>query len=41
MKIPLQVKEKRLHVPQVDRMPEEAPPTVVAIVGPPGVSFIL
>ncbi|KAJ5679218.1 Ribosome biogenesis protein bms1 [Penicillium macrosclerotiorum] len=31
------VKEKRLHVPQVDRMPEEAPPTVVAIVGPPGV----
>ncbi|KAJ5905697.1 Ribosome biogenesis protein bms1 [Penicillium subrubescens] len=32
------VKEKRLHVPQVDRMPEEAPPTVVAIVGPSGVS---
>ncbi|KAJ5217075.1 ribosome biogenesis protein [Penicillium chermesinum] len=31
------VKEKRLHVPQVDRMPEEAPPTVVACVGPPGV----
>ncbi|KAJ5662190.1 Ribosome biogenesis protein bms1 [Penicillium maclennaniae] len=31
------VKEKRLHVPQVDRMPEEAPPTVVAVVGPPGV----
>ncbi|KAJ5584368.1 Ribosome biogenesis protein bms1 [Penicillium hispanicum] len=31
------VKEKRLHVPQVDRMPEEAPPTVVALVGPPGV----
>ncbi|CAG7975408.1 unnamed protein product [Penicillium olsonii] len=31
------VKEKRLHVPLVDRMPEEAPPVVVAIVGPPGV----
>ncbi|OGE50227.1 hypothetical protein PENARI_c018G01817 [Penicillium arizonense] len=31
------VKEKRLHVPLVDRMPEEAPPTIVAIVGPPGV----
>ncbi|KAJ5756064.1 hypothetical protein N7533_005607 [Penicillium manginii] len=31
------VKEKRLHVPQVDRMPEEAPPTVVALVGPSGV----
>lgn len=28
-----------MHVPQVDRMPEEAPPTVVAIVGPSGVSF--
>lgn len=25
-------------MPQVDRVPEEAPPTVVAIVGPPGVS---
>ncbi|KAJ5928503.1 Ribosome biogenesis protein bms1 [Penicillium verhagenii] len=32
-----EVKEKRLHVPQVDRMPEEAPPTVIAVVGPPGV----
>ncbi|KAF2760544.1 DUF663-domain-containing protein [Pseudovirgaria hyperparasitica] len=31
------VKEKKLHVPLVDRLPEEAPPTVVAIVGPPGV----
>ncbi|KAJ5508287.1 hypothetical protein N7527_010430 [Penicillium freii] len=31
------VREKRLHVPLVDRMPEEAPPVVVAIVGPPGV----
>lgn len=31
------VKEKRLHVPQVDRLPEEAPPIVVAVVGPPGV----
>jgi ribosome biogenesis protein BMS1 len=29
--------EKRLHVPMVDRTPEEAPPVVVAVVGPPGV----
>jgi ribosome biogenesis protein BMS1 len=32
-----QIKEKRLHVPQVDRIPEEPPPRLVAIVGPPGV----
>jgi hypothetical protein len=25
----------------VDRLPEEAPPLVVAVVGPPGVSFPL
>ncbi|KAL4961937.1 GTPase BMS1 [Aspergillus stella-maris] len=31
------VKEKRLHVPLVDRLPEEAPPLVVAVVGPSGV----
>ncbi|OJJ47232.1 hypothetical protein ASPZODRAFT_65294 [Penicilliopsis zonata CBS 506.65] len=31
------VKEKRFHVPQVDRIPEEAPPIVVSVVGPPGV----
>lgn len=31
------LKEKRLHVPLVDRIPEEAPPIVVAVVGPPGV----
>ncbi|KAH8679082.1 ribosome biogenesis protein-like protein BMS1 [Tricladium varicosporioides] len=31
------IKEKRLHVPQVDRIPEEPPPRLVAIVGPPGV----
>ena len=31
------IKEKRLHVPLVDRLPEEAPPVVVAVVGPPGV----
>jgi ribosome biogenesis protein BMS1 len=30
--------EKRLHVPMVDRTPEEPPPVVVAVVGPPGVS---
>lgn len=32
-----QIKEKRLHVPLVDRLPEEAPPVIVAVVGPPGV----
>ncbi|KAI1775310.1 DUF663-domain-containing protein [Hypoxylon cercidicola] len=31
------IKEKRLHVPLVDRLPEEAPPRLVTIVGPPGV----
>lgn len=31
------IKEKRLHVPLVDRLPEEAPPIIVAVVGPPGV----
>ncbi|KAF2668456.1 DUF663-domain-containing protein [Microthyrium microscopicum] len=31
------VKEKRLHVPLVDRIPEDPPPLVVAVVGPPGV----
>ncbi|RDW80358.1 DUF663-domain-containing protein [Coleophoma crateriformis] len=31
------IKEKRFHVPQVDRIPEEPPPRLVAIVGPPGV----
>ncbi|KAL8668395.1 MAG: hypothetical protein Q9168_006978, partial [Polycauliona sp. 1 TL-2023] len=31
------VKEKRLHVPLVDRLPTEPPPTIVAVVGPPGV----
>ena len=35
----LQMAEKRLHVPMVDRTPEEAPPVVVAVVGPPGVFF--
>ena len=32
-----QIKEKRLHVPLIDRLPEEAPPIIVAVVGPPGV----
>lgn len=27
-------------MPLVDRVPDEAPPLVVAIVGPPGVSFL-
>ncbi|KAI9737828.1 MAG: Glycoside hydrolase 2 (Mannanase, beta-galactosidase) [Cirrosporium novae-zelandiae] len=31
------IKEKRFHVPLVDRLPEEAPPLVVTVVGPPGV----
>lgn len=31
------VREKRLHVPLVDRLPDEAPPRLVTIVGPPGV----
>ncbi|KAL7796521.1 DUF663 domain-containing protein [Trichoderma ceciliae] len=31
------IKEKRLHVPLVDRLPDEAPPRLVSIVGPPGV----
>lgn len=33
--------EKRLHVPMVDRTPEEPPPVVVAVVGPPGVDNLL
>ena len=32
-----EIREKRLHVPQVDRLPEEAPPIVTTVVGPPGV----
>lgn len=32
----LQVKEKKLHVPMVDRTPEEPPPIICTIVGPPG-----
>ncbi|KAF9870091.1 AARP2CN domain-containing protein [Colletotrichum karsti] len=31
------IKERRLHVPLVDRLPDEPPPRLVAIVGPPGV----
>ncbi|KAI6247925.1 Ribosome biogenesis protein bms1 [Erysiphe necator] len=31
------IREKKLHVPQVDRLPDEPPPRLVAIVGPPGV----
>ncbi|KAK4158098.1 ribosome biogenesis protein bms1 [Chaetomidium leptoderma] len=31
------IKEKRLHVPLVDRVPDEPPPRLVTIVGPPGV----
>ncbi|KAK9374198.1 uncharacterized protein V1513DRAFT_416388 [Lipomyces chichibuensis] len=32
----LDVNEKRFHVPMVDRTPEEPPPVIVAVVGPPG-----
>lgn len=31
--------EKKLHVPLVDRTPIESPPVVIAVVGPPGVSY--
>ncbi|PSR79330.1 hypothetical protein BD289DRAFT_375624 [Coniella lustricola] len=31
------IREKRLHVPLVDRLPDEPPPRLVTIVGPPGV----
>ncbi|KAH6856837.1 hypothetical protein B0I37DRAFT_368488 [Chaetomium sp. MPI-CAGE-AT-0009] len=31
------IKEKRLHVPLVDRLPDDPPPRLVTIVGPPGV----
>lgn len=30
--------QKKLHVPQVDRSTEEPAPIIVAVVGPPGVS---
>jgi len=33
--------EKKLHVPMVDRTPEEPPPVIVAVVGPPGVEAFL
>lgn len=36
----VKVREKRLHVPLVDRLPEEPPPLIVAVVGPPGVSSL-
>jgi len=29
--------EKRLHVPMVGRTPDDPPPVIVAVVGPPGV----
>ncbi|KAH6690469.1 ribosome biogenesis protein BMS1 [Plectosphaerella plurivora] len=31
------IKEKRFHVPLVDRLPDDPPPRLVTIVGPPGV----
>ncbi|KAF6802505.1 ribosome biogenesis protein [Colletotrichum sojae] len=31
------IRERRLHVPLVDRLPDEPPPRLVTIVGPPGV----
>ncbi|KAK9447703.1 uncharacterized protein V1518DRAFT_386174 [Limtongia smithiae] len=30
------ISEKRYHVPMIDRTPEEPPPIIVAVVGPPG-----
>jgi len=32
----MDIGEKKLHVPRVDRTPIQAPPIVVAVVGPPG-----
>ena len=29
--------EKRLHVPMMERTPDDPPPVIVAVVGPPGV----
>ncbi|KAF3798676.1 Ribosome biogenesis protein bms1 [Colletotrichum gloeosporioides] len=31
------IKERRFHVPLVDRLPDEPPPKLVTIIGPPGV----
>ncbi|KAF2861653.1 DUF663-domain-containing protein [Piedraia hortae CBS 480.64] len=31
------VREKKYHVPRVDRLPEDPPPLIVGVVGPPGV----
>lgn len=31
-----QLTEKKFHVPMVDRTPDEPPPVIVAVVGPPG-----
>ena len=33
----LDLKEKKFHVPMVDRTPQEPPPFIVAVVGPPQV----
>lgn len=30
------IKEKKFHVPMVDRTPDDPPPVIVAVVGPPG-----
>ncbi|CAN6654628.1 ribosome biogenesis protein Bms1p [Trichomonascus vanleenenianus] len=30
------IKEKKFHAPMVDRTPDEPPPVIVAVVGPPG-----
>ncbi|KAK9454293.1 hypothetical protein V1511DRAFT_489238 [Dipodascopsis uninucleata] len=32
------ISEKKYHVPMVDRTPDEPPPVIVAVVGPPGVA---
>lgn len=35
--------QRRLHVPLIDRTPgiDQAPPVLVAIAGPPGVSILI
>lgn len=31
-----EIKERKMHVPMVDRTPDDPPPVIVAVVGPPG-----
>lgn len=38
-----EMSQRRLHVPLIDRTPgiDQAPPVLVAIAGPPGVSILI